>query len=125
MEKLLDQYIECLENNTVTDDLLIDIDTCFKSSSFYTLVEQDDDGSFFVATYFTEDTNLEALYIYTSEEEVPYGLDYMDAQYEDLKDLLNGSSVSIVIVNNESHNLYFEVNNLISKDTVLPLKLAK
>lgn len=125
MEKLLDQYIECLENNTVTDDLLIDIDTCFKSSSFYTLVEQDDDGSFFVATYFTEDTNLEALYIYTSEEEVPYGLDYMDAQYEDLKDLLIGSSVSIVIVNNESHNLYFEVNNLISKDTVLPLKLAK
>ena len=49
----------------------------------------------------------------------------MDAQYEDLKDLLNGSSVSIVIINNESHNLYFDVNKLMSKDSILPLKVLK
>ena len=125
MESLLDKYLENLENGVEDKDLDIEIDAKFRSSSFYTLVEEDEDGSFFVATYFTEKDNLEALYIYTSEEEVPYGLDYMDAQYEDLKDLLNGSSVNIVIINNESHNLYFDVNKLISKDSVLPLKVLK
>ena len=123
MESLLDKYIENLENGVEDKALEVELDTAFKSSSFYTLVEEDEDGSFFVATYFTEKDNLEALYIYTSEDEVPYGLDYMDAQYEDLKDLLNGSSVSIVIINNESHNLYFDVNKLISKDSILPLKV--
>lgn len=125
MESLLDKYLENLENGIEDKDLDIEIDAKFRSSSFYTLVEEDEDGSFFVATYFTEKDNLEALYIYTSEEEVPYGLDYMDAQYEDLKDLLNGSSVNIVIINNESHNLYFDVNKLISQDSVLPLKVLK
>ena len=125
MESLLDKYLENLENGIEDKDLDIEIDAKFRSSSFYTLVEEDEDGSFFVATYFTEKDNLEALYIYTSEEEVPYGLDYMDAQYEDLKDLLNGSSVNIVIINNESHNLYFDVNKLMSKDSVLPLKVLK
>ena len=125
MESLLDKYLENLENGIEDKDLDIEIDAKFRSSNFYTLVEEDEDGSFFVATYFTETDNLEALYIYTSEEEVPYGLDYMDLGYEDLKDLLNGSSVKIVIINNESHNLYFDVNKLIGKDSVLPLKILK
>ena len=78
MESLLDKYLENLENGIEDKELDIELDSEFRSSNFYTLVEEDEDGSFFVATYFTETDNLEALYIYTSEEELPYGLYYMD-----------------------------------------------
>lgn len=122
MENLLDQYVENLDSNIVDENLNNELFNKFKECNFFTLVEQDDDGSFFVATYYTANNN-EALYIYTSEDEIPLGSDYMDISYDDLKDLLSSSNVYCIIINNESHNLAISKDLLVNNDVISPLKV--
>lgn len=112
IEELL---LECVSNINKLNEL----NDLFKENTFYTLVEEDEDGSYFIAIYDINKEKKSALYLYTSEEEVTYGADYMEIKYEDLLDLISSSNdVNYVVINSDSENVYFEVKSFVKKGKI-------
>ena len=113
---------ELLKECMVDNNCLEEVNKLFKDNTFYTLVEEDEDGSYFVAVYDINKEKRNALYLYTSEDEVTFGADYVELQYDDLVDLLSESDdTNYVVLNSDSLNVYFEVRTFLKEGKIVEL----